>query len=57
DVWFYSHPYDGSGAFRLLVNVGNSTVDCVENVLYQSDPEFTGFTTLQVGNDLQVNIK
>ncbi|RXN21259.1 plexin-C1-like protein [Labeo rohita] len=33
-----------------------SSVDC-GNLYYESDPEFTTFTTLQVENDLQVNIK
>ncbi|KAF4114625.1 plexin-C1-like [Onychostoma macrolepis] len=56
DVWFHSHPYDGSGQFSLLLNVGNSTVDC-GYLFFESDPEFTGFTTLQVANDLQVNIQ
>ncbi len=55
-MWFHSHPYDGGGQFRLLLNVGNSTVDC-EYLSYEYDPEFSGFTTLQVANDLQVNIK
>ncbi|XP_052429761.1 plexin-C1-like [Carassius gibelio] len=57
DVWFVSGPYDGSGQFRLLLNVGNSTVDCVDYFSYKPDPEFTGFTTVQVANDLQVNIQ
>ncbi len=57
DVWFHSHPYDGSGQFRLLLNVGNSTVDCLGYFSYKPDPEFTEFTTLQVANDLQMNIK
>ncbi|XP_026064810.1 plexin-C1-like [Carassius auratus] len=57
DVWFVSVPYDGSGQFRLLLNVGNSTVDCVDYFSYKSNPEFTGFTTVQVANDLQVNIQ
>ncbi|XP_059360623.1 plexin-C1-like [Carassius carassius] len=57
DVWFVSGPYDGSGQFRLLLNVGNSTVDCVDYFSYKPDSEFTGFTTVQVANDLQVNIQ
>ncbi|KTG43868.1 hypothetical protein cypCar_00021955 [Cyprinus carpio] len=57
DVWFHSHPYDGSGQFRLLLNVGNSTVHCVGYFSYKPDPEFTGFTSLQVANDLQLNIQ
>ncbi|XP_059360621.1 plexin-C1-like [Carassius carassius] len=57
DVWFVAGPYDGSGQFSLMLNVGNSTVDCVDYLFYHPDPEFTGFTTVQVGNDLQVNIQ
>ncbi|XP_016393840.1 plexin-C1-like, partial [Sinocyclocheilus rhinocerous] len=57
DMWFHSHPYDGGGQFSFLLNVGNSTVNCVDYFSYKPDPEFTGFTTLQVANDLQVNIK
>ncbi|RXN21260.1 plexin-C1-like protein [Labeo rohita] len=57
DVWFDSPPYDGSGQFRLLLNVGNSTVDCVDYFLYQPDPEFTGFSTVPLAKDLQVNIQ
>ncbi len=57
DVWFNSHPYDGSSQFRLLFNVHNSAVDCVDYFSYKPDPEFTGFTTLQVANDVQVNIQ
>uniref|UniRef100_A0A9J8BWL0 Plexin C1 n=3 Tax=Cyprinus carpio carpio TaxID=630221 RepID=A0A9J8BWL0_CYPCA len=57
DLWFLSHPYDGSGQFSLKLNVGNSTVDFVDYLSYKPDPEFTGFTTAQVANDLQVNIQ
>ncbi|KAL1275842.1 hypothetical protein QQF64_035465 [Cirrhinus molitorella] len=57
DVWFHSPLYGGSGPFKLLMNVGNTTVVCVENFLYKPDPEFTGFSTVQVANDLQVNIQ
>ncbi|KAL0195933.1 hypothetical protein M9458_009505, partial [Cirrhinus mrigala] len=57
DAWFHSHPYDGSGLFRLLLNVHNSVVDCVDYFSYEPDPEFTEFTTLQVANDVQVNIQ
>ncbi|XP_016390282.1 plexin-C1-like [Sinocyclocheilus rhinocerous] len=57
DMWFHSPPYDGGGQFSFLLNVGNSTVDCVDYFSYKPDPEFTGFTTLQVANDLQVNIQ
>ncbi|KAF4114623.1 hypothetical protein G5714_004846 [Onychostoma macrolepis] len=56
DVWFQSPPFDGHGLFRLLLNVGNFTVDC-RYLFFESDPKFTGFTTLQVANDLQVNIQ
>ncbi|KAG1953326.1 plexin-C1 [Pimephales promelas] len=56
DVWFHSPRYDGGGPLSLLLKVGNSTVDC-KNFSYEPDPEFVGFTTLQVANDLQVNIK
>ncbi|KAK2892728.1 hypothetical protein Q8A67_012716 [Cirrhinus molitorella] len=55
DVWFHSHPYDGRGPFRLLLNFGSSTVDC-GYLFYESDPKFIEFTTLQVANDLHVNI-
>ncbi|XP_051746960.1 plexin-C1-like [Ctenopharyngodon idella] len=57
DVWFNSPPYDGSGLFNLSFKVGNSTVDCVDYFSYIPDPEFTGFTAVQVANDLQVNIQ
>ncbi|XP_016414260.1 plexin-C1-like [Sinocyclocheilus rhinocerous] len=57
DVWFESPHYDGSDQFSLLLNVGNFTVDCVYYFSFKPDPEFTGFTTVQVANDLQVNIK
>ncbi|KAL1275846.1 hypothetical protein QQF64_035469 [Cirrhinus molitorella] len=57
DVWFHSHPYDGSGQFRVLLNVQNSAVDCGYYFSYKPDPEFTEFTTLQVANNLQVNIQ
>ncbi|XP_016135466.1 plexin-C1-like [Sinocyclocheilus grahami] len=57
DMWFHSHPYDGGGQFNFSLNVGNSNVNCVDYFSYKPDPEFTGFTTLQVANDLQVNIK
>ncbi|KAG1953327.1 plexin-B1 [Pimephales promelas] len=56
DVWFHSPPYDGDRLLSLLLKVGNATVDC-KNFSYKPDPEFTGFTTLQVANDLQVNIQ
>ncbi|XP_052410450.1 plexin-C1 isoform X2 [Carassius gibelio] len=56
DVWFHSPPHDG-GQFRLLLNVGNSTLNCAGFFSYKPDPEFTGFTILQVANNLQVNIQ
>ncbi|KAK2892729.1 hypothetical protein Q8A67_012717 [Cirrhinus molitorella] len=57
DVWFHSPLYDGSGPFKLSMNVGNTTVDCVNHFFYKPDPEFIGFTTIHVANDLQVNIQ
>ncbi|XP_048011203.1 plexin-C1 [Megalobrama amblycephala] len=57
DMWFHSPHYDGSGLFNLSFKVGNSTVDCVDYFSYKPDPEFTGFTTVQVANYLQVNIQ
>ncbi len=56
-MWFLSPRYDGGGQFRLLLNVGNSTVDCVGYLSFKPDPEFTGFTILHVLNDVQVNIQ
>ncbi|XP_067284216.1 plexin-C1 [Pseudorasbora parva] len=56
DVWFYSPRYDSSGNLSLSLKVGNFTVDC-GNLSYLLDPEFTEFTTLQLANDLLVNIK
>ncbi|XP_048013392.1 plexin-C1-like [Megalobrama amblycephala] len=53
DVWFHS-PYEYVSSFKL--NVGNSTVDC-ERLSYDHGPEFIAFSTVQVANDLQVNIK
>ncbi|XP_077091371.1 plexin-C1-like [Siphateles boraxobius] len=55
-LWFHSPRYDGTGLLSLLMKIGNFTVDC-KNLSYEPDPEFTGFTTLQVANDLQVNIQ
>ncbi|XP_073803233.1 plexin-C1-like isoform X2 [Danio rerio] len=56
-MWFYSPRYEGSGQLSFSLNVGNSTVDCVHDFSYKPDPVFTEFTTLQVANDLQVNIQ
>ncbi|XP_077090421.1 plexin-C1 [Siphateles boraxobius] len=60
DVWFHSpennNYYGSSSSLSFRLNVGNSTVDC-EHLFYELDPRFTLFTTLQLGNDLQVNIK
>jgi len=56
NVWFHSPRYDADGLLSLLLKVGNSTVDC-KNFSYAPDPEFTGFTTLLVASDLQVNIQ
>jgi len=55
-VWFHSPPYDGYRLLSLLLKVGNSTVNC-KTFSYEPDPEFVGFTTLKVANDLQVNIQ
>ncbi|XP_043093844.1 plexin-C1-like [Puntigrus tetrazona] len=57
DVWFHSHPYDGEGQIRLLLNVQNSAVDCVGYFSYKPDPKFTEFTTSQIANHLQVKIQ
>ncbi|XP_073694102.1 plexin-C1-like [Garra rufa] len=57
DVWFHSHPYDGSGQFRLLLTVGNTTVNCVDYFFYKPDPKFIRFITFPVANNLQVNIQ
>ncbi|XP_067283451.1 plexin-C1-like [Pseudorasbora parva] len=56
DVWFYSPRYDGSGHLSLSLKVENFTVDC-GYLSYLPDPKFTVFTTLQVANDLLVNIQ
>ncbi|KTF80503.1 hypothetical protein cypCar_00019335, partial [Cyprinus carpio] len=56
-TWFHSPHYGGGGQFSVLLNVGNSTVHCVSDLSYKPDPEFTGFTSLQVASDLQVNIQ
>ncbi|XP_050963580.1 plexin-C1-like [Labeo rohita] len=58
DVWFHSASYYDYYREICPLNliVGNFSVDC-GNLYYESDPEFTTFTTLQVENDLQVNIK
>ncbi|KAK9975977.1 hypothetical protein ABG768_021202 [Culter alburnus] len=57
DIWFHSPHYDGSDLFSLSFEVGNSTVDCMDYLSYKPDPEFSGFTTVQVATDLQVNIQ
>ncbi|XP_073693878.1 plexin-C1-like [Garra rufa] len=59
DVWFHSAycDYSYSSHFRPLnLIVGNFSVNC-GNLHYEPDLDFTGFTTLQVASDLQVNIK
>ncbi|XP_048013393.1 plexin-C1-like [Megalobrama amblycephala] len=56
DVWFHSPRYDGSDLFSLSLNVGNSTVNC-GYFSYLPDPEFTGFSTFPVANNLHVNIQ
>ncbi|XP_056093251.1 plexin-C1 [Rhinichthys klamathensis goyatoka] len=54
DMWFHSPKSYNRYSFKL--KVGNSTVDC-GHLSYEPDPEFTGFTTLQVADYLQVNIQ
>ncbi|XP_048013394.1 plexin-C1-like isoform X1 [Megalobrama amblycephala] len=57
DVWFHSPRYDGNDLFSLSLKFGNFTVDCMDYFSYKPDPEFTGFSTFSVANDLQVNIQ
>nr|XP_055046299.1 plexin-C1-like [Misgurnus anguillicaudatus] len=56
DLWFYTHPYDGNGLINLMLKVGNVTLDCV-SLTHQPDPEFIGFTTRHMDNDVLVTIK
>ncbi|XP_077090422.1 plexin-C1-like [Siphateles boraxobius] len=55
-LWFHSPRYDGTGLLSFLMKVGNSTIDC-GYLSYEPDPEFTRYNTLQVANDLLVNIQ
>ncbi|XP_051544794.1 plexin-C1-like isoform X1 [Myxocyprinus asiaticus] len=57
DVWFLSHHNDSSAVFRLSLKFENYAVECVDNFSYLPDPEITGFTTLQVSDDLLVVIQ
>ncbi|XP_073724086.1 plexin-C1-like [Misgurnus anguillicaudatus] len=56
DLWFYTYPYDGNGLINLMLKVGNVTLDCA-SLTHQPDPEFIGFTTTQMDNDVLVIIK
>uniref|UniRef100_A0AAR2L0U7 PSI domain-containing protein n=1 Tax=Pygocentrus nattereri TaxID=42514 RepID=A0AAR2L0U7_PYGNA len=58
--WFHTHAlreYMDSGPFNVSLIVGNSTVDCVDELSYLPDPEFTSFSTSKVDNDVQVTIQ
>ncbi|XP_051974814.1 plexin-C1-like isoform X2 [Xyrauchen texanus] len=57
DVWFLPNHNDRSGVFSLFLKFGNSAVECVDNFSYLPDPKFTGFTTLQESDYLQVVIQ
>nr|XP_055046300.1 plexin-C1-like [Misgurnus anguillicaudatus] len=56
DLWFYTHPYDGNGLITLMLKVGNVILDCA-SLTHQPDPEFIGFTTTHMDNDVLVTIK
>ncbi|KAF4114622.1 hypothetical protein G5714_004845 [Onychostoma macrolepis] len=58
DMWFHSPKcyYYNYECGSLSLHVGNSTVDC-GYLSYEHDPLITGFTSLQVAKDLQVNIE
>ncbi|XP_065124583.1 uncharacterized protein [Paramisgurnus dabryanus] len=56
DLWFYTHPYDGNGLINLMLKVGNVTLNCA-SLTTQPDPEFIGFTTAPMDNDVLVIIK
>lgn len=56
DLWFYTHRYDGNGLINLMLKVGNVTLDCA-GLTQQPDPDFIGFTTTQMYNDVLVTIK
>nr|XP_055046399.1 plexin-C1-like [Misgurnus anguillicaudatus] len=56
DLWFYTHPYDGNGLINIMLKVGNVTLDCA-SLTQQPNPEFIGFTTAHLDNDVLVIIK
>ncbi len=56
DMWFHSPNGYYSDKRGLSLHVGNSTVDC-GYLSFEYNPGLTGFTSFQVANDLQVNIK
>ncbi|XP_026105929.1 plexin-C1-like [Carassius auratus] len=57
DMWFHSPEcYYYYQCRSITLHVGNSSLN-YEYLSYESDPVFIGFTTFQVANDLQVNIK
>ncbi|MCI4382193.1 hypothetical protein PGIGA_G00260430 [Pangasianodon gigas] len=58
--WFRTHnqrEFRDAGPFSVSLRVGDSLVDCVGNLSYHPDPEFTSFTTSKVVNDVLVNIQ
>ncbi|XP_073803230.1 plexin-C1-like [Danio rerio] len=56
NVWFLSPQFFSSYSLkRFSLKVGNSTLSCGQ--LSLDSPTFTAFTSFQVANDLQVNIK
>ncbi|XP_037398646.1 plexin-C1-like [Pygocentrus nattereri] len=60
NFWFHTHDqreYMGSGPFTVTLIVGNSTVDCVDELSYLPDPEFTSFSTSKMDNDVLVTIQ
>ncbi|XP_057179717.1 plexin-C1-like [Triplophysa rosa] len=56
DLWFHTHPNDGSGPTNLTLKVGNSTLYCAD-LIYHPDPVFTKITPIQLSDHLQVTIK
>ncbi|XP_073724091.1 plexin-C1 [Misgurnus anguillicaudatus] len=56
DLWFYTHPYDGNGLINIMLKVGNVTLDCA-SLTQHPNPEFIGFTTAHLDNDVLVIIK
>ncbi|XP_036432602.1 plexin-C1 isoform X2 [Colossoma macropomum] len=58
--WFHTHnqrEYMGSGPFNVSLMVGNSKVECADELSYLPDPEFTSFSTSKVDNDVLVTIQ